>query len=820
MMSHKEERPHGNGGAENPAKNSDFKDNLSADQVQIQAQLTSGKGKYDTDKKRQLDTISFADIAEMLDNPVDVGKDFAPWALFTDVATRQSDRLKKEALYYALWLDIDEPGVMPFTNVVEAVGSILCADYMAYTSKSATADKQKCRFIIPLAQPVPFEVWEQLAIILNDKVKAKGITPDRKTEIANQIAYLPNRGAFYAQKTKTGSGAFNPSVWSEELADLLSKVEAEKAKRKRKAEKARQKCSEHTTGATAMDAYNNAVSLDDALMMHGYEQVAHNRWISPNSDSGSAGVVTFQESGMWWSAHDSDNAIGMACEGGRTGDAFDLCVYYTYNGDRNAALKAEGDRLMTAEGLTINNTQQREHMAQQAQEQAQAVIDEALTHAEIIAQEKESALSPIDIELTGLLGEIQDFCYKEALYQSRSLAGFTALSIFSAIAGHRNISPTGLKLNQYSIVMMPSGTGKDGYKDATRASLRDVELSYLEAGMGVSRQALHTTLQNKQIGAVIHKHKIEGDNAAREANSLIEAGKYREGFTILLMDDEFHKHLHNDKGNQYKAEMQDLLLQLYSEKFQINPTDAMTKKYCTLYQPAVSILGFSTPAEIVTALNAQSGDKGLIGRCMVYATPNLPVKNYDRLRNDWNMNLLTTDSTPYKEIAKGKGTIPWGAGGGERFEELDKAIFEPMKTSMPNNSANRIGEQVIKIATLMALSEERYNPAVTAEHIDKAWYIREQLFQHFMHVVQLEGGFGAGEFVKTVEQTRQTIKKHFINKGSKISHARLRENCASFRKMPTRMQQEVIQQLHTCGEVVELKGGRGSTYQWLGEVRE
>ena len=86
-------------------------------------------------------------------------------------------------------------GPIPPEGIADCISMIVGADtqLIVYNTKSATPENQKCRVIIPLAEPCPGKDFEVYQRILNNKT-SKEFPPDRKTETANQICYLPNQG--------------------------------------------------------------------------------------------------------------------------------------------------------------------------------------------------------------------------------------------------------------------------------------------------------------------------------------------------------------------------------------------------------------------------------------------------------------------------------------------------------------------------------------------------------------------------------------------------------------------------------------------------
>lgn len=175
--------------------------------------MVSGQGQFHTANPkavtpRPYNQITFDEIASMVKNPVDVPKAEAPWALFSSVHgpyARSADYQRENGLFHALWLDLDEVGAYPPEGIAECMGVLVGQDtqVIVYNTKSATPENQKCRVIIPLAEPCPGKDFEVYQKILNDKI-SKEFPPDRKTETANQICYLPNRGAHYEYCIKEG----------------------------------------------------------------------------------------------------------------------------------------------------------------------------------------------------------------------------------------------------------------------------------------------------------------------------------------------------------------------------------------------------------------------------------------------------------------------------------------------------------------------------------------------------------------------------------------------------------------------------------------
>lgn len=132
------------------------------------------------------------------------------------------------------------------------------------------------------------------------------------------------------------------------IADLQKKREAD-ATAKEKARRAAEARRPVATGAGSgpIERFNAAHRIEDLMLRHGYEAASNGHsWQSPLQQSGSFAtrVYHYDDGTERWVSHsESDAEAGLGREsasGARSGDAFDLYVFYEHNGDRHAALLA------------------------------------------------------------------------------------------------------------------------------------------------------------------------------------------------------------------------------------------------------------------------------------------------------------------------------------------------------------------------------------------------------------------------------------------------------------------------------------------------
>ena len=228
--------------------------------------------------------------------------------------------------------------------------------YLAYSSSSASAENQKWRVLMPMAE-VPGSQYPETMKAAYDLIEAEGLTCDWALARTGQPVFLPNvpparrdtDGAplFYQYKIKPEGARLDSSqgplaarikarkAEADALAEYL-RIEAEKRRLRRK-----EKALRHGTGLSVIDAFNDANHLLDVMARYGYEHHHGPHWVSPLSESRSAAVRVF-DGNAWVSLSGSDAAagIGNSCKGGgRWGDAFDLFVHFEHCGDLGAAVK-------------------------------------------------------------------------------------------------------------------------------------------------------------------------------------------------------------------------------------------------------------------------------------------------------------------------------------------------------------------------------------------------------------------------------------------------------------------------------------------------
>ncbi|WP_211620948.1 DUF3987 domain-containing protein [Halomonas sp. PGE1] len=317
--------------------------------------------------------IAWQGILEMIENPPQVDKAQGQWAIFSTLPSRVFAEQREQGKFYVSWHDFDEnaPGV---DAAAHAATQATNSDVHAYSSRSATEEKPKCRVLLPLVEPIDGRRYELLQECINDRLEAAGLVPDRVTERAGQLCYLPNRGELYEHTAIDWNG---PLDWRTEFAEELAAKERELAeqeaefekRREALVEKRKQREAQYTAGQVSpIQTFRDNYTAQEAWESVG-ARMKGRRALSPLSDSGSPAITFSSDGVLWHSHHGSDREAGIGtpdrAAGGCWGDAFDVFVHFQHGGDFTAALKAAGD-MFTIGGVTITKHNQRAHMEEQA----------------------------------------------------------------------------------------------------------------------------------------------------------------------------------------------------------------------------------------------------------------------------------------------------------------------------------------------------------------------------------------------------------------------------------------------------------------------
>ena len=316
----------------------------------LETKLVSGHGMSHTANpkskypKPYID-VSIEDIFDMAATPPAITKDQAQWVLPSTVGGELAREHKFQAEngeFHILWADLDEVKGKTFQEIKEGVNKAVVGHAaLVYTTRGAEKDDPRSRVIIPLKSPITGSEYKLASHVLNDRIAAAGLIPDRANEGTAQICGLPNRGNHYEYAVIDGPAIAPLIEYKKDMETLKANLEEERKKRQAKTASNKKKAIIRTfTGhMTLIERFLETFPLEDVLLEFGYEPIG-DRWLYPDSESYKPGVFIFEDNpNKWGSFHSSMAAIGHPGEDCVCfGDAFDLFVFHEHAGDQDKAM--------------------------------------------------------------------------------------------------------------------------------------------------------------------------------------------------------------------------------------------------------------------------------------------------------------------------------------------------------------------------------------------------------------------------------------------------------------------------------------------------
>lgn len=688
----------------------------------MKGQMISGYGQfhtYEPDKKNRkpYGIITLSEIRNLVDNPQQVDKASAQWVIPSSYRSRRFKVQEELGEYWMLWADLDkEP--KPISDTHNLLNTMLYnCEHEIYTSRSATSHNQKARILIPLPKPLCFAEWVVAQEILNDKLESAGITPDRSTQRAAQLCYLPNEGEFYDKMYNRLGRKFDPDgIWAGEIA-AKGKALADKVAN---LEVSRQAAADHrkalkitlgTNGSPdTIGAFNSAYSVQEILLNAGYEQRG-DTFRHPASESGSfsASVKDGRVNTLSFS-----DPLYTAGEGAH--DAFSAFTMLVHNGDLNAALKDAGDNLLTIDGEAWNQVKQREYM-----QGKDKVEFEELTELKELPSNNE--VIPFDMESPpGLVGIMAEYIFKSSRIPVRSFAIAGALSAMSYLSENQwYVKGSDTPLNLYQTLIGDTGRGKEDPRKAIKRLADSISSPDGICESIASGPALLRALEKDK--------------------------------NILMLTDEFGLFLQvalSDKGSMHHKELIKELLTLYG----LGRSFFAGKKYADskmnisrVYNPFVNVLGTTTQLELLEGVTSKSVDNGLLNRFLfIAASEKNPI---NRNPNKDIPKTLVDALFVMKLLSNTEGIIYE-----EGAEELMIHLAEQMVGSGEYaNLWSRAEEQMIRVSGLLAIGD---GEIIKGEHVLWAHHYVSWCISSF--AASLGSELAETAFEKKIVKARNFIK--------------------------------------------------------------
>lgn len=317
-------------------------------------------------------TFSYADILAHVYNPItDTPKENGPWIIPSSYNQRTGDmdaRGKRgQTKYGKFWLlaaDIDT-GNLDLATVGVAMEGVLDAgtEFLVYATRSSTSENKKWRPMVPLAAPISGEHFHYVAEAFNAALTARcGVPMDNVTSRVQQYLYLPNKGEHYDVLHQLGNPWGHGKHFStilEIAAELKAEDELKKEELKQQREMKRLSVV-GLEGASAIDAFNDAVSVEHMLDACGFVP-RHNgsEWHHPELQETKSYGTRLDDDGEGWVTASGSVTDFM---GRKNGDAFDLFTAFVCGGDLKLAVQQCREQFGLNDKLTEQTRKVVRHM--------------------------------------------------------------------------------------------------------------------------------------------------------------------------------------------------------------------------------------------------------------------------------------------------------------------------------------------------------------------------------------------------------------------------------------------------------------------------
>lgn len=361
--------------------------------------------------------------------------------------------------------------------------------------------------------------------------------------------------------------------------------------------------------ASVIEGFNAAHGIHATLERYGYRRCGTaNRYLSPNSKSGLAGVVVFDDERAY-SHHASD-----PFDNAHTFDAFDLFAQYEHGGDVAAAVRAAGEFL----GLTRDAPPEYDAEAiRHGAEVAAAIMPSRQAH------DRRAKGSDHLLSVPGVLQDAVNWFNTTAVSHQPQFAVVYALALGCTVMGRRWRTDANNYSNCYFVCIGQTGSGKEYVRKALARTLADCGLERLIGPSGY-------TAGSSVLSALIDKptHVMVMDEFGQKLKQASAKHNTNAQSTLTALMEVFG--------------MQDgiMLPQGYSKASLSKEQSERLDRY--VKHPSLTVVGLSTTNDFAEAITFGDVASGFLNRFLIIETEHAlpkqrvtrPIPFSDRLK-EW-----------------------------------------------------------------------------------------------------------------------------------------------------------------------------------------
>ncbi len=544
--------------------------------------------------------------------------------------------------------------------------------------------------------------------------------------------------------------------------------------------------------ASVIDGFNAANGIHETLARYGYKRCGTaNRYLSPNSSSGLAGVVVFDDDRAY-SHHASD-----PFDSAHTFDAFDLFAQYEHGGDVAKAVKAAGEFL----GVTDDPPPE--------YDPEEIALGAAIADAILPSRRKKEAQTSHLLSVPGVLQDAVNWFNTTAVSHQPQFAVVYALALGCTVMGRRWRTDANNYSNCYFVCIGQTGSGKEYVRKALAKTLADCGLEKLIGPSGY-------TAGSSVLSALIDKptHVMVMDEFGQKLKQASARHNTNAQSTLTALMEVFG--------------MQDgiMLPQGYSKagltKDQSERLDRSVK------HPSLTMVGLSTVNDFAEAITFGDVASGFLNRFLIIETDHAlprqrvtrPLPFSDRLK-DWCRDMAAasdpesgligaTDGHDTPPVPVVVDFSPAALALLERITDEIHAYRTDNANAALSDMKSRSREIAMRLSLVVAKScgEDQISAASLQWAHDFVTYYTDRVIR------LMEASMSVNDFHDTCNRTIEVIRK------SGLKGATERELCrvvAKLKGMKPREREDVFRALITdYGIVKAQREGRGRpTLAWM-----
>ena len=301
----------------------------------------------------------------------------------------------------------------------------------------------------------------------------------------------------------------------------------------------------------------------------------------------------------------------------------------------------------------------------------------------------------------GLLGELIEWNVRTARYPSRVMALAASIAVVGKLLDRNVAGPTMSGTHLYTVVLAPTGSGKQHQLDVVKAALT-------AAGMG------------DLIGP--------GDFSSVQALQQLIIEKN----SCIAVMDEFGSFLRRIKDGAQMSNMREItgeMRTLFSSWIQYDSVKKAREDSVRVYSPAFSIFGVTTAGDFYSALKTQDASNGFLNRFLILEEKSRGEENEPE---SWVheipfrlMERLQKTAGEYRSPSGGSGSVTpnskltWGPGAVELYREFNRSIRSERDDRVLELRI-RAPEMAVRLATIRACG--RLSKKVDVQDIE--WAIK------------------------------------------------------------------------------------------------